>query len=405
MRTGWLGALGDLVGVGASVRSAPSAPGAPSAPPTNLAQPQHGFSAANPGPAWATWDSYPTYVQTQAQPTNPYTSACGQWSAPLKKGELDGFLYSTAVMMVEAANGQPVTQQTRQGLFLFALEDEMVTVRKCLSQNVPVQQAKFSALAGAPVIGVGDCGPGCNSCPFCKQPTNPFGGVVVGVSGCPCGNAHPAVCLPDPPAFRTGEPCGGAPVPARYLRDQGRDAAFTGVGASVRVAPGASLPLPGPTPSTAGGQTGPAPQWSFQHAVQPGQTPGGHVTPLTYVDIAQQMPLRPPGKMAYQPTLPWWTAWHKHEQHAFNCWWANQQFAQPVCGLGAVANMPATPDFASLAWAIQMGIPFASEIQCGLAAGPVSKPVGGKPLEALAVLATALGVSVATLLAMKAVRR
>ena len=437
-RTGWLGALGDLVGVGVALRPEKHAP--PSAPPHNLAQPQHGFSAANPGPAWATWDSYPTYIQTVPQPVAPYTAACGQWSAPLKKGEIDGFLYSTATMLVEYANGQPVTQQTRSGLYLFALENEMITVRKCLSQNVPIQQAKFSALrglgalpeaevagwlAGMPV-GLGGCGPGCDSCPFCQQATHAFGGTVGGFQDS-CGHEHPCVYLPDPPAFPGGEPCGGAPIPERYLHAQ-PGAAFTGLGgcgggcgdpsafgvgaavppphgppAHVPVSPGGSVPLPGAPVSTAGGHAGPPPPWAFQHHIQPGQTPDGFIAPLVYVDVAQQMPLRPPGKMAYQPTLPWWTTWHKDEQHGFNCWWANQQFEQPVCGLGHVANFPATPDFDQLRWALRMGIPFHAD-PCGLAAPPEGA-YGGKATEALAVLATALGVSVATVLGLKAARR
>jgi hypothetical protein len=505
-RTGWLGAIGQLVGVGASVRQPPM--GQTQTPPQNLAQPQHGFSAANPGPAWTTWDSYPTYIKTETQAVAPYTAACGQWSAPLGKGEIDGFLYSTAVMLVEYANGQPVTQQTRTGLYLFALENEMVTVRKCLAQNVPIQQAKFSALRGAPglagvgaldaylggwlagmPVGLGGCGPGCDSCPFCKQATHAFGGRVVGI-GDSCGHTHPCVELPDPPAFPTGEPCGGPPIPMHYMHDQGRGAAFTGLGAPapglgtrcgdcvdlpdppafpqgepcggppiplhylrqqpvadafrgvgavsprtppayVPVSPGGSAPLPGAPVSTAGGFGGATPPWAFQRAVQPGQTPDGFVTPLTYVDVAQQMPLRPPGKMAYQPTLPWWTAWHKDEQHGFNCWWANQQFAQPVCGLGHVANFPATPDFDQLRWVLRMGIPFSPELRGALAGCPKadamlrqvdpyglaqrdgdgslgflpSKGVHGKPLEALAVLAAAAGVSLATVLGLKAVRR
>lgn len=446
MRTGWLGALSEALGVGGSDITRPSGGGGsgPSMPPTNLAQSQHGFSAANPGPAWSTWDSYPTYIQTQAQPVSPYTAACGQWSAPLGKNEIDGFLYSTAVMLVEHANGQPVTQQTAKGLFLFALENEMVTVRKCLAPSVPIQQAKFSALAGfseiasgmlagLPLVGLGDCGPGCTSCPFCKGEVKPFGGVVVGV-GDSCGHVHPAVCLPDPPAFREGAPCGGPPVPLRYFQQQPLGTAFTGLGAPpascgscaddvglggadvARVSPGASTPVPGsgsgpwnPSPSggsqsTAGGGAGPPPPFAFQKSVQPGQS-DGFVTPLTYVPVAQQMPLRPPGKMAYQPTLPWWTVWHKDEQQAFNCWWANQQFAHPVCGLGQVANFPATPDFDQLKWVIRMGLPFSAEVQCGLAAGPVNKPHGGRPLEALAVLATAVGSAALVVVGLKAVQR
>jgi hypothetical protein len=485
MKTGWLGALG------ASVMAPRGGGGSPSVPPQNLAQPQHGFSSANPGPAWSTWDSYPTYIKTQAQPTTPYTSACGQWSAPLKKGEIDGFLYSTATMLVEYANGQPVTQQTKTGLYLFALENEMVTVRKCLAQNVPIQQAKFSALrglgalgdaylggwlAGMPV-GLGGCGPGCDSCPFCKQATNPFGGTVVGV-GDSCGHTHPCVMLPDPPAFPAGEPCGGPPIPTKYLQAQ-PGAAFTGLGAPAprcgdcvdlpdppafptgapdggppiplrylrtqhgaefqhglgaatgayaRVAPGAAAPLPGAPVSTAAGYGGAAPPFSFQHSVQPGQTSDGFITPLTYVPVAQQMPMRPPGKMAYQPTLPWWTVWHKDEQQGFNCWWVNQQFAQPVCGLGHVANLPASPDFDQLRWVLRMGIPFDPTVQQGLAGCPKADamlrqvdPYGiahgegalagvpkmgdsGKAMEALAVLAASLGVSVATILGLKAVR-
>lgn len=472
-RSGRLGALKELVGVGAAMprMGQTQMP----MPPGNFAQPQHGFSAANPGPSWATWDSYPTYIQTQTQPTTPYTSACGQWSAPLKKGEIDGFLYSTATMLVEYANGQPVTQQTKTGLYLFALENEMITVRKCLAQNVPIQQAKFTSLRGLGAIGdaflvgwlsgmpvgLGGCGPGCTSCPFCKQATNAFGGTVVGV-GDSCGHTHPAICLPDPPAFPTGAPDGGAPIPMHFMHDQGRGAAFTGLGAPpsrcgdcvdlpdppafptgapdggapipmhymhtqrgalfqqglgasaarapappmgyVNVSPGGASPLPGTPVSTAGGFGGAAPPWAFQHSVQPGQTPDGFVTPLTYVDVAQQMPMRPPGKMAYQPTLPWWTAWHKDEQIGFNCWWVNQQFAQPVCGLGHAANLPASPDFDQLKWVLQMGIPFAPEIQCGLAASPARGPYGGKAVEALAVLATSLGVSLATILGLKAVR-
>src|ERR1700733_11014506 len=466
-RTGWLGALEAFVGVGASTSRGG---GSPSSPPQNLAQPQHGFSAANPGPSWATWDSYPTYIQTQSQPTTPYTAACGQWSAPLKKGEIDGLLYSTATMLVEAANEQPVTQQTKTGLYLFALENEMVTVRKCLAQNVPIQQAKFSSLKGAPAlaglgdldeylggwlagmpVGLGGCGPGCDSCPFCKQATNAFGGTVVGV-GDSCGHSHPAICLPDPPAFPTGSPDGRAPIPMHFMHDQGRSAAFTGLGAPAprcgdcvdlpdppafregdpcgkapipmhymraqpgaafqhglgapgftRVSPGGAAPLPGAPVSSAAAFGGANPPWAFQHSVQPGQTPTGDVTPITYVDVAQQMPMRPPGKMAYQPTLPWWTVWHKDEQHGFNCWWVNQQFAQPVCGLGHVANLPASPDFDQLRWVLRMGIPFSKEIQCGLAAAP-KKGLGSKPLEALAVLATSLGVSLATVLGLKAVR-
>lgn len=418
--TGWLGALSELVGVGAATPRMGQTQ-TPSSPPQNLAQPQHGFSAANPGPSWGTWDSYPTYIQTQAQPTNPYTAACGQWSAPLKKGEIDGFLYSTATMLVEYANGQPVTQQTKTGLYLFALENEMVTVRKCLAQSVPIQQAKFTSLrgvaglgaldeklagwlAGMPV-GLGGCGPGCDSCPFCKQPTHAFGGTVVGV-GDSCGHVHPAIALPDHTGLGALGGCGGG--------CGGDDGGDLGAAAATRaptpstgyvnVSPGGGAPLPGAPVSTAGGFGGQTPPWAFQQSVQPGQTPDGFVAPLTYVPVAQQMPLRPPGKMAYQPTLPWWTTWHKDEQIAFNCWWVNQQFAEPVCGLGHVSNLPASPDFDQLRWALRMGIPFDPSVQRGLGAMP-GKGLRGKPLEALAILATSIGVSLVTVLGLKVARR
>jgi hypothetical protein len=306
-------------------------------------------------------------------------------------------------MLVEHADGNPVTQITRDGLFLFALEDGMVTVRKCQSPNVPIQQAKFGALQGAPV-GVGGCGcapePGVGSCPFCKGETNPFGGLVAGMLDS-CGHTHPIVCLPDPPNLPSGGPCEAARphglphVPGPH----GKDAVFAGLGqclpdppafpdggpcrhepipgvmdlvhplkyvpnpmalgappAYAPVAPGSTVPIASsPNAASAAGAT---PPFAYQHTVQPALAPDGKVTALTYVPTPMQMPMRPPGKMAYQPTLPWWTAWHKDEQQAFNCWWVNQQFAHPVCGLGAAANLPTTPDFDNLRWVIRMGIPW-----------------------------------------------
>jgi hypothetical protein len=126
--------------------------------------------------------------------------------------------------------------------------------------------------------------------------------------------------------------------------------------------------------------------------VQPALAPDGRVTALTFVPTPMAMPMRPPGKMAYQPTLPWWTAWHKDEQQAFNCWWVNQQFAHPVCGLGAAANLPTTPDFDNLRWVIRMGIPWNVDGALGQTpAKPSAWKTAGRMLGIIAASVAAAG--------------